>query len=386
MQSTTEAVSHAHRDSASLLPSGKQRLRVCLVGPSIDILGGQAIQAARLLERLGTLPELDVTFIPVNPRLPGILRGLQRVKYLRTVLTSVAYLASLLRRVPSCDVVHAFSASYFSYLLAPLPAMLVGRLYGKRVVLNYRSGEADDHLRRWRWSARTMRLAHAIVVPSAYLVEVFGRFGLKAQPILNFVDLDRVVFRARPRPRPVFLSNRNLEPLYNVACVLRSFAIIQEQFPDARLVVVGEGSQRGVLEKQAGTLRLRNVVFAGAVPPARMSEYYDAADVYLNAPNIDNMPNSIIEAFAAGLPVVTTDAGGIPYIATDDVTALLVPRDDHTALAEKALSLLRVDGLAERLSTQARAECLRRYVWPAVAPRWLELYRSLAAPSFTTVA
>src|SRR5690606_7519921 len=125
-------------------------LRVCLVGPSLDILGGQAIILNRLRQRLGTVRELEVSFLPVNPRLPRGLAQLQRVKYVRTVVTSVAYVWSLLRTIRHVDVVHAFSASYWSFLLAPVPAMLVGRLFGRTVVLNYRSGEADDHLANWR--------------------------------------------------------------------------------------------------------------------------------------------------------------------------------------------------------------------------------------------
>src|SRR5258708_36540640 len=96
----------------------RETIRLVLVGPSMDILGGQAVQVQRLLRRLGELDGLVVEFLPVNPRLPGPLRLLQRVKYVRTVVTSVAYLMSLLWRLPRFDVLHAFSASSTSYLLA----------------------------------------------------------------------------------------------------------------------------------------------------------------------------------------------------------------------------------------------------------------------------
>jgi glycosyltransferase involved in cell wall biosynthesis len=356
-------------------------VRVCLVAPSRDILGGQAIQAERLLRRLREVPGLDVDLLPVNPRLPGPLHWLQRVKYLRTVVTSVAYGAALLRRIPKYDVVHAFSASYFSYLLAPLPALAVARMYGKRTVLNYRSGEADDHLARWRRSAATMRLAHAIVVPSGYLVDVFARFGLRARSIFNFVEIERIHYRRRTTLRPLFLSNRNLEPLYNVACVIRAFGLVQGRWPDARLTIVGDGSERAALEELVAQLQLRNVTFVGKVPPEQMSQHYDAADVYLNSPDIDNMPNSVIEAFAAGLPVVTTNAGGIPYIVSHNVTGLMAERGDHAALAKHAIALLETPGLSDRLASRARAECLDRYVWSAVSREWQELYRSLATPA-----
>lgn len=353
-------------------------IRVLLVGPSMDILGGQAVQVTRLLRRLRELDDVEVVFLPVNPRLPGPFRRLQQIKYVRTISTSVAYLLSLLSELRKHDVIHAFSASYTSYLLAPLPAMIVARLYGKRVVLNYRSGEAADHLARSSLAVWTMRLADEIVVPSGYLVEVFARFGLRARAIPNFVDLDDLDHRERAAIRPVFLSNRNLEPMYNVACTLRAFAIIQQLEPEATLTVAGHGSERTALEALARQLDLRNVTFAGSVPPQRMREFYDAADVYLNSPNIDNMPNSVIEAFAAGIPVVTTNAGGIPFIVTDGETGCVVDCNDHEGIARRALALLRNPALARQIATRAREVCLTRYVWAIVATEWESLYRRLA--------
>jgi glycosyltransferase involved in cell wall biosynthesis len=349
-----------------------------MVAPSLDILGGQAVQAARLFENFSREPGLEISMQPINPRLPGVLGRLQKIKYVRTVLTSMAYCAQLLWRVRRFDVIHIFSASYFSFVLAPTPAILTSRLYGKRTVLNYRSGEAEDHLQRWRRTALpTIGLVDEIVAPSGYLVDVFGRFGFKARSIFNIVETERFRFRGREPLRPVFFSNRNFEPLYNVACTLRAFALIQKRFPEARLVVAGDGSQRGSLEALARELDLRNVEFIGRVAPERMPELYDAADIYLNSPDIDNMPGSIIEAYAAGLPVVTTNAGGIPYIVTDGETGLMVERNDHAGLARAALRLLETKGLAGRIARRAHEECLK-YSWGAVREEWLTLYRDLA--------
>lgn len=354
-------------------------VRVLLVGPSLkNFLGGQAVQLARLLERFREEPGVVADFLPVDPPLPGPLAALQKIKYVRTAVTSLAYGASLLARVRRYDVIHVFSASYFSFLLAPAPALLVARLYGRRSVLNYRSGEAEDHLSRWRRTAIPLvRLASAVAVPSGYLVDVFARFGLRARSIYNIVDLDRYAFRERRPLRPVFLANRNFEPLYNVGCVLRAFALIQGRFPDARLTLAGDGSQRAQLEALARQLALRNVEFVGRVQQARMHELYDAADIYLNGSDIDNMPGSIVEAFAAGTPVVTTDAGGIPYIVTDGVTGALVPRGDHQRMAARAVELLEDERLASRVARAARDEC-RKYNWEAVRDEWLALYRGLA--------
>jgi glycosyltransferase involved in cell wall biosynthesis len=355
-----------------------EKVRVLIVAASLDILGGQAVQAERLIRYLQNEPSLQVGFLPINPRLPGVLRKLQSIKYIRTVTTSILYILKLLLEVRKYDVIHIFSASYLSFLIAPTPAILVSKLYGKKVLLNYHSGEAEDHLRRWPRSTKWMLgLVDKIVVPSDYLVRVFAKFGFEAVAIFNIIDLDNFEFRERTTLRPVFLSNRNLESHYGVDDLLRAFAYIQREIPDAVLTVVGDGSQRSALENLATELHLANTNFTGRVEHDEINRHYSAADIYLNASKIDNQPLSILEAFTCGLPVVTTDAGGIPDIVTDEITGFLVPVGAFESLAARALKLLTHEDIARTMTERARAECTK-YTWSVVCPQWLELYHSVA--------
>ena len=377
-EATSEAGQPARPRTETVEPVARTHpIRVCILAPSLEILGGQSRQAARLVEYFGREPDLRVSFIPHNPRLPGLLGRLQRIKYIRTILTTLAYWTLLVTRLWRYDVIHVFSASYYSYLLCVAPVILLGKAYRKKVVLNYRSGEARDHLSSWKLSAvPVMRLADEIVVPSDYLVDVFAEFGLQAKPIFNFVELDAFAYRERRPIRPVFLTARLLEPLYNVSCALRAFALVQAQYPDASLTIAGDGSMRSQLEELARSLGLRNTVFLGGVPYERMAALYDSADIYLNAPDLDNMPGSLVECLSCGLPVVTTDAGGIPYIVSHESTALVVPRGDHAAMAASAIRLLQDTELAIALARRGRESC-RRFTWPEVRQRWLDTYREL---------
>jgi L-malate glycosyltransferase len=357
----------------------QRRIRVLIAAPSLDIYGGQALMAARLIERLGQEPGARVAFQPHNPRLPRGFGWLRRIKYVRTLATTLAYLSMLVGRAWRYDIIHVFSASYYSYLLAAVPALLVGKLYGKKTVLNYRSGEAEDHLIRWPSAAPTMRLADRIVVPSGYLVDVFARFGLPAETIYNTIDLDRFRFRQRRPLAPLFLCARLLEPLYNVACALRAFALIQQRYPQAQLTVAADGSERGNLERLARELGLRHTQFIGKVDYKNMPGLLDAADIYLNANDLDNMPSSLIECMAAGLLVVSTNAGGIPYIITHEQTGLLVACNDHQAMALGAIRLLEDQEMAAAIACRARHAC-EKYQWPVVRNDWLSLYGGLVDP------
>ncbi len=109
------------------------RLRVLLVAPSLDILGGQSRQAVRLREGLSREPDLEIGFLPHNPRLPGILRSLQNIKYVRTFVTTLFYVALLLWRVRKYDIIHIFCASYYSYSFCAIPALLITTAFWKEI-------------------------------------------------------------------------------------------------------------------------------------------------------------------------------------------------------------------------------------------------------------
>lgn len=348
-------------------------IKVLIVAPALPLVGGQAVQAQRLLEKFRAEPLLQVDLQPINPSFFPVL---QKIKYVRTILTTVKYLFDLLVKIPRYDVIHIFSASYFSFLLAPTPAVLIARIFGKKTILNYRSGEAEDHLKRWRTAIPIIKLFDKIVAPSGYLVDVFAKFDVPAEAVFNFVDTKNYVFRRREPLAPVFLSNRNFEELYNVGCILRAFAVIQQKYKDAKLIVAGDGAEREKLHKLAKDLKLENVEFLGRVSQKQMPELYNRADVYLNSPNIDNMPNSVIEAFASGTPVVSTDAGGIPYIIETGKTGLLVAINNYEALAHEAIRLVEDNDLAQKIITAAKENCVK-YSWENVCGDWLNIYQNL---------
>ena len=253
--------------------------------------------------------------------------------------------------------------------------MLAARLFGKRVVLNYHSGEAEDHLARWGFLVHPwLRFAHEIVVPSQYLRGVFARYGYRSRVVPNVVDLSRFRYRERIQLRPRLLSTRNFESHYCVDDTLRAFALVRNRLSAATLTVAGHGSEEPRLRQLAAALGGDGVRFVGRIEPAQISDFYDDADVFVNSSVIDNQPVSVLEAFASGLPVVSTTPGDLAHLVRDRETGRTVPARNPEAMAGAVISLLEDSEQARLLASRAHRE-VEEHTWQRVHDRWTAAYR-----------
>jgi L-malate glycosyltransferase len=357
-------------------PSARRKLRVAIVGPSLRYVGGQSVQADLLLRHWEADPDLQVTFIPVDPQFPAGLRWVRRVPFLRTVVRTPFYLASLWRKLAKCDVAHIFSASYSSFLIAPLPAWFIARMRGKKTLINYHSGEARNHLKGSKIARAVLKRADRIVSPSGYLLDVFREFGIEAEAVPNIIDFSRFTYRERSPLRPHLVCTRGFHSYYAIDIVIKAFAQVKEQYPAAQLDLVGGGSLEGEMRRLVSDLHLAGANFCGVASREEIGRWYNNADIFINGSCLDNMPVSVLEAFASGTPVITTAPEGMRYLVEDGRTGLLSEVGDPGALAGNVFRVLRDPELAMRLSRNA-FEQLPKYHWEQVRKQWLSIYREL---------
>jgi glycosyltransferase involved in cell wall biosynthesis len=252
----------------------------------------------------------------------------------------------------------------------------VARLRGKKTLINYRSGEARDHLSRFRSGGFVLKRADRVVVPSDYLVEVFREFGIDANAVPNLVDLSQFRFRARTPLRPHLVCTRGFHPYYGVDVVVRAFVEVQRSFPESQLDLVGKGPSEPEIRSLVRELNLSGVNFTGVASRHEIGSFYDRADIFINASRLDNMPVSILEAFACGTPVVSTAPESIRYLVEHERTGLLSEVGDAKALAQNVIRVLRDSELAAQLVSNAYKQS-HLYRWTAVRQQWLDLYRSM---------
>jgi L-malate glycosyltransferase len=360
-------------------------LRVAIVAPSLRYVGGQSVQADLLLRHWRGDPDVQATFISVDPQFPAGLRWIARVPGLRTLVRTPFYLVTLWYGLRDVDVAHIFSASYASFLIAVFPAWLVARMRGKKTLINYHSGEARDHLRRSSIARAVLRRADQIVTPSAFLVDVFREFDLAAEAIPNNVDFSQFTYRPRTPLHPHLVCTRGFHRYYSINVVIKAFAQVQKEFSSAQLDLVGGGPLESSIRQLVSDMKLSGVNFCGVVSRQEIGKYYDRADIFVNASRLDNMPISVLEAFASGTPVISTSPDGMRYLVDPGRTGLLSEPGDPGALAENVLRVLRDPQFGLRLASNAFEE-LRRYRWESVREQWLHAYRGLVPEKSAVIA
>ena len=339
-------------------------LKICIVGPLPPPLGGMAIQMEKLIARLQQ-EGFAIISVPTNPDLPKSLSPANKIPGLRTLIRSFVFLFLLVKAMKKSQVVYFLSGFLNFFLWVTLPAIVLSKIMGKPFILNARGGGAPDFFRQYRFFLKpVMKWLALVTVPSGFLQKVFKEnFNINGVIVPNIADLNQFHFKKRCPLIPSFIIARNLEPYYNVACAVRGFALIKNQYPRAILGIAGDGSLKNEIKKLVNDLNLGEAVcFHGEISHENMSELYARYDIMLNTSNVDNLPGVILEAFASGLPVVTTNAGGIPFLVEDGLSGLIIEKNDSNMLAEKCRLLLEDPMLGADLSKNGRRIC-NMYSW-----------------------
>lgn len=350
------------------------RRGVLLISPKAPPYGGMALQARSMEERMNE-EGVRVAFLASNLPFPERLRFLERIRGLRPFLRCPVFCWELWRMLGQFEVVHILACSWLYFFVIVCPAVFISRVRRKRIVLNYRGGEADQF---FRWYGPFIKIffkmADVVTAPSQFLVEVIGRrIGVPVQIVPNIVDFAKFPYRERKPLKPKMVVTRHLLKLYDIESVVRAFREVQSRYPDASLLIVGTGDQESHLRTLVSTWNLKNVQFLGYVPQRDLPAVYDRCDILLNASRADNFPGSLVEAAASGLVVISTGVGGIPYIFENGKSALLVEPGDWAGLASGVLQLLEDPDLASRLAKEAYAQC-RQYDWQNVRRLLYRIY------------
>lgn len=352
-------------------------LHLGVVGPLPPPAGGMATQTRQLVNLLRD-EQVEVSLVQNNKLYRPKL--IEKVKGVRALFRLIPYLFEVWKLAGRVDVIHLMANSGWSWQLFSAPVVWAGWFRKTPVIVNYRGGEAKSYFEKsFKWVQPTLNKARLIVVPSGYLKKVFSDFDLKTQVIPNIVNLERFKPRYREEFKPVFklIITRNLEAIYGIDTAIKAAAIVKQQVPEFVLEIAGSGPQQKELEELVEVLELQQQVrFVGRLDAEEIVEFYQSADIMLNPTTVDNMPNSVLEALACGVPVITTDVGGIPFIVEHEKSAMMVPVADEVEMASQIVLLYQNPGIKENLISNG-LDAVQPYAWPCVKGLWIDLYNEL---------
>ncbi len=244
----------------------------------------------------------------------------------------------------------------------------LGYLYGLTARLADQVIAVSDEVRDFQIRYTHTPAGRIVTIDNGVAVDRFENQSARAQTVRQELSLDEMV--------PAIGIVGRLEPQKDHRNFLASAVHIKEHLPDARFLIVGDGSLRDELEALARSLNLLpSVIFCGIRED--IPDVLAALDLLVFSSRWEGLPVTLLEGMAAGLPVVATAVGGIPGVVLENETALLVPPEDPVALAQACLVVLQNKELARTFGAAGKKHVTEKYSIQAMITRTVELYERL---------
>lgn len=300
------------------------------------------------------------------------------------ILRLVDILWNLLRSRNWMDlaIIEVYSGRYF---IIPELVTTVCNLFRIPCIAVLHGGELGKFATRFpRRTKSTLRRATTLVAPSGFLADELAGLGINIRVIPNVIDLPNYPFRLRSSIAPNLIWMRSFYDIYNPEMAVLVLDKLRRQFPDSRLVMAG--ADKGMEQAVRKLVKARGldgcVRFAGFLDHAGKVAEMGKADIFLNTNRVDNMPVSVVEARAFGLPVIATDVGGLSHMIRDREDGLLIPEGDVDSMVRGIEELLANQALCERISKGGR-ELSELSGWQAVLSQWEDLFAQLSSGNHT---
>lgn len=295
------------------------------------------------------------------------------------VVEAFQFLRRLFHCLMTFDVLYLSYYPAASFAIVIMPAILLAKFLGKKVVLDYRSPLLLNRVGNKTYVYRKLwKLCDRVLVPSEYQRQFVNSFGGRADYLPVTAPLKGITARVINVIQPRILVATDLEREHNVVCAIRAFRLIKQKYPRTEMVIAGCGSQKAGLELMVDSEKTSGVTFAGDVSRDQRRVLLENSEIFVNCSAVDYLSVAMVEAFAHGLPVLTTPITGVADVLRGSGNVVLLSYSDHVGLADKIIKLIEEPSFTEKLSRSSR-ETAEKYCDWAVQPRSRGLYRRLRA-------
>lgn len=316
-------------------------LHLCFVGNMLGRNSKHVTTQGQIVADLFTAEGYKVTCISSK---------ISRIKRLMEIIVT------LIRGFRTFDLVLLETYSGLSFIIADVTGFLCKTL-NLPIVMILHGGSLPEFIKKYpHWSKRVFGRADKLVAPSDYLAERIGNWEYDIQVIPNVIDISYYSYKERSTISPNLIWMRSFHPTYNPEMAIKVLAKFRETEPTAILTMAG--SDKGLeseIKMMAKDMGISEAVrFTGFLDLEMKLKEFSTADIYLCTNRVDNMPVSIIEARALGLPVVATNVGGLPYLIESGENGFLVESEDVEAMVDSIKLLIANPELTRKISENGR--------------------------------
>ena len=250
--------------------------------------------------------------------------------------------------------------------------------FKKKYILILRGGNLEHRLKKNKHlSGFLFKKSYLNIAPSLFMQDVFKKYGYKTKYISNNINISKYKFKHRLKiSNPKILWVRSFHKIYNPLMAINVFYRVLKTYSGAELCMVGPKKDNSFekCNKLANELGIKDrVTFTGKLDKKDWISLSKNYNIFINTTNVDNLPVTVIEVMALGLPVVSTNAGGLKYLHENESDALLVNRNDILGMSDKIISIIENPTLSKNLSENGRikAKC---FDWEIVKKKWESLF------------
>jgi glycosyltransferase involved in cell wall biosynthesis len=370
-----------------------RKAKVAILGPFPPATGGIATNIQNLLKS-----PLKERFILLRFRTMSKKCGTSEyyqekiiTKIGRVVLDLLSYIYFMHKESP--QIVHInTSFGIWAYWRDSI-YLLISKIFQKKVILQIHGGKLDDF---WRQSFYLTKLLIMQILKMPDLIAVLSSiqrkpfieigFGKKVTVVPNTVELtdyyNRGNFRTKfgtPEDAIVVLF---IASLFNkqkgIVELLKTIKLITKEFKNVLFIFVGGGKEQDFMVKYCQIERLEKYVkFTGYLPSKQIVQILNSSDIFALPSYSEGFPLVILEAMAAGLPIVSTPVGAIPEIVKNGENGFLVRPMDHLALAEKIKWLVENGELRKKIADNNIKKIQEKYDLEVVAKIFENIYQTI---------
>ena len=280
----------------------------------------------------------------------------------------------LINKASRFDIIHIHGCSGLGFYPIFIGIIAGKMLLKKKTIVTYHGGGAETFLHKHiKWVRRIMKKADHITVMSEFLQNIFHNYQIDTTILKNLINIEIKKESKTRFDTPRLLSTRSFTSVYNIQDIISAFQLIKKGYPKATLQIAGSGPLEEQLKEQSE--HIPGIKFVGQVANDTIPGLMNQNNILITVPSHDNQPMSILEAFSAGIPVISSRVGGVPDMINDGDNGFLVDIHSPEQIADKVRWIFIHQNQMPEILEKAK-KSVRAYQWPEVKMRLLPLYQN----------